>query len=67
MAVLPDLLVRGVPRRTGLPYRPPREIGRADEVWLVRPDAHLAWRGRPASGGLTQWLQGALQDGRAQV
>ncbi|TDC04366.1 oxygenase [Nonomuraea longispora] len=38
-----------------------------DEVWLVRPDAHLAWRGRPASGGLTRWLRGALQHGRARA
>ncbi|TDD06601.1 oxygenase [Nonomuraea deserti] len=40
---------------------------RDDEVWLVRPDAHLAWRGRPASGGLGRWLRGALQQGRAQA
>ncbi|TDE36165.1 oxygenase [Nonomuraea mesophila] len=39
----------------------------ADEVWLVRPDAHLAWRGRPGSGGLTRWLRGALRHGRAQA
>jgi 2-polyprenyl-6-methoxyphenol hydroxylase-like FAD-dependent oxidoreductase len=34
---------------------------RDDEAWLVRPDAHLAWRGRPNSGGLGRWLQGTLQ------
>ncbi|HEY3685981.1 MAG TPA: FAD-dependent monooxygenase [Streptosporangiaceae bacterium] len=35
-----------------------------DEVWLVRPDGHLGWRGRdPAALG--RWLDGALHDGRA--
>ncbi|MEV0705771.1 hypothetical protein AB0I53_48795 [Saccharopolyspora sp. NPDC050389] len=24
------------------------------EVWLVRPDGHLAWRGEPESPGLGQ-------------
>jgi 2-polyprenyl-6-methoxyphenol hydroxylase-like FAD-dependent oxidoreductase len=38
----------------------------ADEVWLVRPDAHLAWRGRPDSGGLERWLDNALQQGRVR-
>ncbi|MEV4834562.1 FAD-dependent monooxygenase [Nonomuraea sp. NPDC049486] len=32
---------------------------RDDEVWLVRPDAHLAWRGRPGSDGLGRWLRRA--------
>ena len=35
----------------------------AGEVWLVRPDGHLAWRGRPDSSGLARWLQGALRHG----
>ncbi|MQA12977.1 MAG: NAD(P)-binding protein [Pseudonocardiaceae bacterium] len=39
--------------------------GRQDEVRLVRPDAHLAWRGRPDSGRLDRWLDDALQQGRA--
>jgi hypothetical protein len=33
------------------------------EVWLVRPDAHLAWRGRPDTSALRRWLEGALQHG----
>lgn len=36
------------------------------DVWLVRPDGHLAWRGsteRP--GGLGRWLTAALQNGQA--
>lgn len=36
------------------------------EVWLVRPDAHLAWRGRPDQCGLGQWLDNAFQHGRAK-
>lgn len=32
-----------------------------DDVWLIRPDAHLAWRGRPADvAGLRRWLEDAL-------
>ncbi|MGO1056109.1 FAD-dependent monooxygenase [Crossiella sp. CA198] len=37
----------------------------AGQVWLVRPDAHLAWRGEPGSGGLERWLDTALRHGRA--
>ncbi|WP_349497443.1 FAD-dependent monooxygenase [Crossiella sp. CA-258035] len=37
----------------------------AGQVWLVRPDAHLAWRGDPGSGGLRRWLDTALRHGRA--
>lgn len=40
--------------------------GRQDEVRLVRPDAHLAWRGRPDSRGLDRWLDSVLQQGRAR-
>jgi 4,5-epoxidase len=36
------------------------------EVWLVRPDAHLAWRGQPDSPDLGRWLEGALRHGRAK-
>lgn len=38
----------------------------SDEVWLVRPDGHLAWRGEPQSEGLDQWLEGMLRYGRAK-
>lgn len=37
-----------------------------EEVWLVRPDAHLAWRGRPDAAGLERWLENALRYGRAK-
>jgi 4,5-epoxidase len=37
-----------------------------DDVMLIRPDAHLAWRGRPDALGLGQWLENALQHGRAR-
>lgn len=39
--------------------------GGSDEVWLVRPDAHLARRGRPDPARLGRWLDDALQHGRA--
>jgi len=42
------------------------ESQRHGEVWLVRPDAHLAWRGRPESGSLDRWLENALRHGRAR-
>ncbi|BCJ39274.1 oxygenase [Actinocatenispora thailandica] len=36
------------------------------DVWLVRPDAHLAWRGKPTeAAALTRWLDDALLRGRA--
>ncbi|WP_143342760.1 FAD-dependent monooxygenase, partial [Crossiella equi] len=35
------------------------------EVWLVRPDAHLGWRGRPAPARLHRWLENVLRTGRA--
>lgn len=35
----------------------------AGEVWLVRPDGHLAWRGQPDSPDLGQWLESALRHG----
>ncbi|GAA3159679.1 FAD-dependent monooxygenase [Planomonospora alba] len=37
------------------------------EVWLVRPDAHLAWRGRTAPERLGRWLDGALRQGDARA
>lgn len=37
-----------------------------DDVMLVRPDAHLAWRGRPGSADLGNWLESALQHGRSR-
>lgn len=40
---------------------------RADEVLLVRPDAHLAWRGRGDSSGLVRWFEGALREGRTKA
>ncbi|WP_158896081.1 FAD-dependent monooxygenase [Amycolatopsis anabasis] len=39
---------------------------RPGEVWLVRPDAHLAWRGAPEAGGLARWLDHALRTGRVR-
>lgn len=30
--------------------------GLLDDVLLIRPDAHLAWRGRPAPDKLSRWL-----------
>nr|WP_093157282.1 FAD-dependent monooxygenase [Saccharopolyspora antimicrobica] len=32
---------------------------RRDEIWLIRPDAHLAWRGTSAAE-LTRWLETTL-------
>lgn len=34
-----------------------------DELWLVRPDGHLAWRGTDLAGAST-WLRAALGTGR---
>ncbi|MHA6804776.1 FAD-dependent monooxygenase [Salinifilum ghardaiensis] len=41
-----------------VPERPARE------TWLVRPDAHLAWRGTDPTGP-DRWLSTALRTGRA--
>lgn len=39
--------------------------GHQRDVWLVRPDAHLAWRGAPGRpDDLGQWLDGALHEER---
>ncbi|MQA11194.1 MAG: FAD-dependent oxidoreductase [Pseudonocardiaceae bacterium] len=43
-----------------------RRTGGPSEVWLVRPDAHLAWRGRGDSVSLERWLRNALRTGRAK-
>ena len=38
-----------------------------EQMMLIRPDAHLAWRGSPADvEGLTRWLTTALATGRAR-
>ncbi|WP_440085446.1 FAD-dependent monooxygenase [Streptosporangium sp. LJ11] len=37
-----------------------------DQTMLIRPDAHLAWRGRTGSDGLRRWLAGALESGRTR-
>lgn len=36
---------------------------RDGEVWLIRPDAHLAWRGSAKSPLLQRWLADALDHG----
>ncbi|WP_203856067.1 FAD-dependent monooxygenase [Plantactinospora mayteni] len=41
-----------------------RQGGPNDEVWLIRPDAHLAWRGQSGADGPGRWLDAALQQGR---
>lgn len=44
-----------------------RTDNRAGEAWLVRPDAHLAWRGRDDDvSELRRWLDGALGTERAR-
>jgi 4,5-epoxidase len=35
------------------------------EIMLVRPDAHLGWRGRAAPAALDRWLTAVTQQGRA--
>ena len=46
-----------------------RVLSRTDsdrsETLLIRPDAHLAWRGDRAES-LDRWLKGALEEGRVQ-
>ncbi|WP_234790667.1 FAD-dependent oxidoreductase [Mycolicibacterium wolinskyi] len=38
-----------------------------DQMMLIRPDAHLAWRGRPDDvDGLDHWLCAALRSGNAR-
>jgi 4,5-epoxidase len=38
---------------------------RLTDLLLIRPDAHLAWRGHPASAKLSRWLADALERGAA--
>jgi 4,5-epoxidase len=35
------------------------------EIMLVRPDAHLGWRGRADPGALDRWLTAVTRHGRA--
>lgn len=42
-----------------------RAAGRQADALLVRPDGHLAWRGREA-GDLADWLRRALRRGRVR-
>lgn len=38
-----------------------------DQTMLIRPDAHLAWRGHPGdAAGLDRWIAGALGTGTAR-
>jgi 2-polyprenyl-6-methoxyphenol hydroxylase-like FAD-dependent oxidoreductase len=53
--------------RTPLAPLPPRagDIAEQRDVWLIRPDAHLAWRGRATdSTSLGQWLDEHVADFR---
>jgi 4,5-epoxidase len=38
---------------------------RDGELMLVRPDAHLGWRGRADPGALDRWLTAVIRQGRA--
>jgi hypothetical protein len=44
---------------------PLNRVDDAEQVWLVRPDGHLAWRGHDPAD-LECWLNGALERGRAR-
>jgi 4,5-epoxidase len=35
------------------------------EIMLVRPDAHLGWRGRAGPDALDRWLTAVARQGRA--
>ncbi|PRC44257.1 hypothetical protein C6A85_000000101160 [Mycobacterium sp. ITM-2017-0098] len=37
-----------------------------DQVMLVRPDGHLAWRGEHGDAALGRWLTSALEPGIAR-
>jgi 4,5-epoxidase len=39
--------------------------GADGEIMLVRPDAHLGWRGRAGPGALDRWLTAVARQGRA--
>ncbi|WP_231618561.1 FAD-dependent monooxygenase [Nonomuraea sp. SBT364] len=43
-----------------------RDSGTQRDVWLIRPDAHLAWRGRHAAARLGPWLDRVLRQEQTQ-
>ncbi len=43
-----------------------RDSGTQQDVWLIRPDAHLAWRGRPPAARLGPWLDQVLRQEQAR-
>lgn len=48
---------------------PLRRTDGVDQIWLIRPDGHLAWRGKDSGKGpdsLARWLKGILRSGRAR-
>lgn len=59
---------------TGQPLQEPDRLGEfviaahyhGDEAMLVRPDAHLAWRGAPGDPDLDRWIDSALDSGNAR-
>lgn len=57
--------VASVQRRLGKHVVFLRYVDDRREIWLVRPDGHLAWRGRDVSL-LERWLTTALSTGRAK-
>lgn len=62
-----DAYVKTAADRLGEYLVPLTRTDGANEVWLLRPDAHLAWRSLPDhSAGLGRWLDNALQHGRAR-
>lgn len=62
-ASVPAAVVDGVEERLGRVAVLTGPGPRVGEVWLVRPDAHLAWRGPVGAPGLRRWLCGALERG----
>ncbi|MGW5363606.1 FAD-dependent monooxygenase [Actinopolymorpha pittospori] len=57
--VTPLRRASGSPEVGGLDDTEPDDVG-LDDVVLVRPDAHVAWRGEADSAGLERWLRNAL-------
>ena len=62
-ASVPAAVVDGVEERLGRVAVLTGPGPRVGEVWLVRPDAHLAWRGPVGAPGLRRWLCSALERG----